>query len=304
MQVGINTGFTMGASPFDAAREAKAQAEASVGASVVAPSGESAASPISTDDGSSPSSFDLSMNARNLVSQNDAPAGGAGGNMMSGLFARQGPQEQSRYVKGLLGMFKIENSLHNQMQSIVNDYRLQADMSGGYAGKMLAGLRAEREARDAAEAYSAEELEKQAEEDRKKTEEEREERRDEKLQEKLQGVTESGEPVDADTALDAQPQSVSESIEEAEQEASGLEPDNEITPVGAVESEPQGAASARQGEKRRGALGSALAAYAANEAAYGTVAGTAVAIAQGQVADTAATAAVVPAAGSSINASV
>lgn len=94
--------------------------------------------------------------------------------------------ENSKYVTGMLDSIKIDNEFRNNMNKMVQQYRLEADkVSMDHPGNMaelaLVGQRAERAAKEEAKRYATKKTEKKLEEDRKEREEEQKKKVEEKL---------------------------------------------------------------------------------------------------------------------------
>ncbi len=106
-------------------------------------------------------------------------------NMMAGSFVKT-THEDSRYIKGLMTSYKVENEFRTKFQSIVNVYSLEAALADGdYAKLNLAGQKAERAAKKKAQDLAGEKMEEKLKESRKED--------DKKLDEKLAEKTGSSD---------------------------------------------------------------------------------------------------------------
>ena len=139
-------------------------------------------------------------------------------NMMADSFVKTN-REKSRYIQGLMTSYAVADQFRTRMQDVLDTYKAEADLAaaafpGNNAVLLLAGLKAERAAKEEAENYTGEKMEEKLEKDRKEREEEQEKKVEEKIEEKLM-------PEGTKQVLDAEPdpEQLTEEIAEKAEEA-------------------------------------------------------------------------------------
>lgn len=168
----------------------------------------------------------LLMEAQRNIVRAETPSYSPPRNLMEGSFVKQ-DFEQSRYVKGMMIGFQVENEFKNKLNGIVESYKLQADMVDSYAEKNMIGKKAAKAAKDFVDGEAVEEAVEKMKEDQKKEEEVKEK----KEKEALENGEEAEKPGD-------DPEIVASEAEKEAEAVSGKKDGQEVLDGEAVKAEP------------------------------------------------------------------
>lgn len=149
----------------------------------------------------------LSMNTQQMPVQGKAPVP-----LLPDLQGDPSARDESgrsRYLRGMMIGFEVENKFRNRMNGIVESYRLEAEATKSYAEKNLAGKKAAKATEELAEEEVAEQSAEELEKERK----EFEEKIEEKIEKKATGDSE--ETAVSEEGTDTLPEDMAEQSEQA-----------------------------------------------------------------------------------------